>query len=377
MATPRFAIGTAFFVNGVLFASWVSRIPGVKDTIGLSEAALGLVLFAMGIGTSSALPLTGVLIPRYGTGGVTVGSTLVSCGTLAVVGAMPAAVPLAGGLALFGAAMGAMDVAMNAQASRLENSLGRSIMASFHGLWSLGALAGTAVGGLCAARGITPGAHFLFVAPGLAVVALLLRPLLVAEDQRSPPAALTWPSRAVLGVGVVAACGAVIEGGVAEWSGVFLLDARGTGPGLAAAGYAAFSLAMATGRLAGDRLIDRVGAVAALRIGALVAGSALAAALLSWSAPVSIAAFGLVGLGMSIVFPIAFSAAGRVPGTDPSRAIAAVATMGYGAGMLGPPFIGFAASATSLSLALTGLVVLSAVIALGAPRLLAAATRRS
>jgi fucose permease len=374
--TERVAIGIVFFVNGVLFSSWVSRIPGVKASVGLGEAGLGLVLFAMGIGTVSALPLTGVLIPRHGTGGVTMGSALASCAALAVVGSIRTAMPLAAGLALFGAAMGVMDVSMNAQASRLEKAVGRSIMASFHGLWSLGALSGTAVGGICAARGVEAGPQFLWLAPVLAAAALAVRARIVAAGERSAPAALTWPSRAVLGVGGVAACGAVIEGGIAEWSGVFLHGARGTSEALAAAGYAAFAMAMAVGRLTGDRLIDRVGSAGALRIGAVVAGAAIAAALLS-SPRASIAAFGLAGLGMSIVFPIAFSAAGRVADTDPSRAIAAVATMGYGAGMMGPPFIGFAASATSLPAALTSLVALSLVIALGAPRLLASPTRRS
>ena len=353
-----------FFVNGSLFATWVSRIPRVKADLGLSESALGLALFVMAIGTFAALPATVWLIARFGSRSVTAGAALACCAVLAAVGFAPTFGLLAAALGLLGATMGAMDVAMNSQASLLEKAHERSIMASFHGLWSLGGLVGAAAGGVFAAQQLTPFDHFLAVGVLLSLLAVVAARWLLPDTGAAPSAVLAWPSRAVLGVGLVAACGAIVEGGIADWSGVYLRETLATGAGFAASGFAAFSLAMTIGRLTGDRMIDRFGPVPLLRAGAALAGVAIGGALLVGNPYVAVVGFAAAGIGMSVVFPIAFSVAGRLHGTLPSTAIAAVATMAYGAGMAGPPFIGFAAGSTSLTLALGLLVFMCVLIGL-------------
>jgi fucose permease len=360
----RAAVGVVFFANGVLFASWVSRIPGVKEAGGLTEAQLSLPLFAMSAGTFLTLPLTSRLVHHLGSRAVTVGAAAGCCLALPLPGLVRSLPLLALALLVLGAAIGAMDVGMNAQAAALERRVGRSIMASFHGLWSLGGLFGASLGGRLAAAEVPPAAH-------LAAVAALLVPAVIAAGRglaADPPPAgpasspFALPSRAVLAVGLIGACGAIVEGGIADWGGVYL-RARGTGTGMAAAAYAAFCLAMTVGRFAGDRLIDAVGPIRLLRAGALLAAAALALALLAPAPPLAVAGFALAGLGMSATFPVAFSAAGNIPGTVPGTAIAAVATMAYGAGLTGPPVIGLLAGATSLPFALALLVVLAAAIA--------------
>jgi MFS family permease len=363
LSGPVPAIAAVFFSNGVFYSSWVSRIPGVKESAGLSPARLGLALFAMACGTVLSLPLTSLIIGRAGSRKVTVWSGLGCCVILPLCGLAPSLPLLAATLMLLGASFGSMDVSMNAQAAAAEKVAGRSIMARLHGLWSLGGLVGASLGGRLAASGVSPLWHFALVAVVLAPIILVASgPLDRREGIATQHQPFAIPSRAVLGVGLVAVCAAVVEGGIADWSGVYLRG-LGTGTGLAAAGYAAFSLAMTVGRLSGDLLIDRFGPIALLRAGSALAATALAVGLASHSPAVSVVCFAVTGIGMSPVFPVAFSAAGNIPGTAPSAAIAAVATMAYGAGLAGPPGIGFIASATSLPLALVVLVVLGSTIA--------------
>jgi fucose permease len=365
----RAAISGFFFVNGIYFSSWVSRIPDVKGQVRLSESSLGLALLCMGLGTFLALPLVSLLISRLGSRAVTTASAFACAVLLALAGRATSLPVLAATLMLFGASMGSMDVAMNAQASMLENHAGRSIMSSFHGVWSLGGLTGASVGGLFAARATWTFTHFLIVGAVMAAVAVAASVGLVREhgDAGHPP--LGWPSRPVLAIGLVAACAAIIEGGLADWSGLYMRETLGQSAGVATTGYAAFSLAMMVGRFAGDWLIDRFGALALLRGGSALTGTAIAVALLVPAVRVTVPALALAGLGISAVFPIAFSAAGNLKATLPGPAIAAVATMAYGGSMMGPPFIGFAAEATSLPVALGLLVLASATIVILAGRL--------
>jgi MFS family permease len=365
---PRAAIAAFFFINGALFSTWVSRIPGIKEAASLSDARLGFALLALLAGKLTAVPLTGWLIARHGSRAVAIAAALSCCAALPLAGWAPSLPGLAAVLCLLGATLGSMDVAMNSQAALVERSAARSLMASFHGLWSLGGLTGAGLGGVVAQQGHPPRVHFLAVCAALGLLAVWAARGLVRDGREPSPSRLRRPSRAVLAIGLVGALGSIVEGGIADWSGVYLRDALGTGAGFAAAGYAAYSLAMMTGRFVGDRLIDRFGRVALLRTGPALTGLALATALWWGSPGVAIVAFVFVGLGMSTVFPVAFGVAGRVAGTTPGEAIAGMATMAYGGGLLGPPVIGLVAGATSLPVALGFLVLACGGISLMAGR---------
>lgn len=361
----RTAVAAMFYAHGLLVASWVSRIPSVKESVGLGDRRLGLVLLVLAFGNLLALPLSGWLIGRVGARRSTIASAFGACLALPLAGFAGTFATLAAALALLGGTLGTLDVAMNAEASQLEIAAGRSIMVSFHALWSLGALSGASLGGLLAACEIVPVWHFVAIAAMIAVGASIASRQLGAGDDHVARPGLTWPPRAALGFGLIATCGAVVENGVADWSGVLLRTTMRTSTGFAAAAFAVFALAMTIGRFSGDRLIDRFGPTTVLRAGALVSAAALAIALGAGRPLVAVMGFGVAGLGMSAVFPIAFSAAGAdAAGGSPSLAIAAVATMGYGGGLLGPPLIGLGAEWLSLPLALGLLVILCLPIAL-------------
>jgi hypothetical protein len=269
------------------------------------------------------------------------------------------------GLMLFGLSNGAMDVAMNAQGVAVEQRYGRPIMSSFHGLFSLGGLTGAGIGGLVLAAGIEPVVHVL----GMAIIlgslgAAALRGLLPASvDIVEGGPVFAWPRGPIAGLCILAFFSMVGEGAMADWSAVYLRNSLATGPGLAAAGFAAFSMMMAAGRLTGDRLVGYFGPVRLVRLSAGLAAAGLGLAMLIGQPAAAIIGFGCVGLGLANVIPILFSAAGRMPGLSAGAGIAAVATTGYLGFLAGPPLIGFAAELLTLAGALGIVAVFIGLIA--------------
>ena len=363
--TARWAVAAMFLVNGALLANWVARIPAVQQRLGLSAGALGIALLGMAIGALAAFPVTGLLIAHYGSRRVTTGAALVYCAAVPLPGLAPSLPLLMVALIALGAGNGAMDVAMNAQGVAVEARYGRPIMSSFHGLWSVGGFAGALVGGVAAGAGIAPFPHLLGAAVVLVIAALIASRWLlpVAADAHSGAPAFARPTRALLGLGVVAFCSALGEGAMADWSAVYLHTSLATSAAFAAAGYAGFSLAMTAGRLSGDRLTHRFGPVVLVRAGGLLAAVGLGVALVVGRSIPAVAGFALVGAGLSLVAPLVYSRAGRAPGVSAAAALAAVATMGYTGFLLGPPIIGAVAQALSLRDALGIIVLLGLAIA--------------
>lgn len=365
----RVAVATMFFVNGAVLANWVPRIPTVQQKLGLSAGALGVALLGMAMGAVVAMPAAGWLVARRGSRPVTTVAALVFCAALPLPALAPNLPMLFLALVVMGACNGAMDVAMNAQGIAVERRYRRPVMASFHGLFSVGGLVGSAAGGVVAGLGVNPVPHLAGAAlllGGIAVVAA--RGLLPAgADAGGHGAGFARPTWPLLGLGVIAFCVLVGEGAMADWTAVYLHHTLATGPGLAAAGYAAFSLAMAAGRLSGDRLAQRLGPVALVAVGGALAAVGLGGALLLGTPLAAIVGFACVGAGFASIVPVVLSAAGRAPGMAPSTAIAAVTTTGYLGFLAGPPLIGFAADLVSLRGALGIVVVLSATVALLAP----------
>ena len=270
-AAARVAVAMLFFMNGALFASWVARIPAIRSALGLSHATLGLVLLAAALGALIAMPVAGWCVSRFGSRRVSQIAAIVFGAILPGLALAPNASLLALSLLFLGAGNGALDVAMNAQAVAVEKCYGRPILSSFHGLWSLGALSGAGIGGLAAAAQITPLKHFSAAALllGGATAAFALPRLIEAGDaqRRQPPGSdgerrkFVWPSPALLALGALAFCIMLGEGAMADWSAIFLREICGVGEGWAAAGYAAFALAMAAARFSGDSLSARFGPV--------------------------------------------------------------------------------------------------------------------
>src|SRR2546426_1161010 len=251
----RLAVATIFFVNGAVLASWVAHIPGVKERHGIGDGSLGLVLLFMALGAVLALPLGGWLVDRFGSRLITSLAALVFCLALPWPLLSRDVTCLVTALVLLGACNAVLDVSMNAKAVAVERRYQRSIMSSFHALWSLGGVVGAALSGLAMSLDALPARYLVATAiVAAAFVSGTLGWLVPSEPRRDGVAHIVGPpSRRLLGLGLVAFLGLLAEGAMGDWNAVYLHDALGQSGAAAATGFAAFSLAMAVGRLGGGR----------------------------------------------------------------------------------------------------------------------------
>ncbi len=358
----RFAASTIFFLHGLIVSSWLSRIPNVQDNLRLNSGQLGFALLGTAAGALVSMPLTGALVSRWGSRTLTLASTLLFALALFPLALAPNRWILTAALAWFGVCAGAMNVSMNAQAIFLEHNYGRPIVSSFHALFSLGGMTGASIGGIASARGLTLLRHFEIAIPIFLVAAVISGPLLLGSDRGLPGqpvfARITTP---LLGLGCLAFAILLNEGAMADWTSVYLRRSLLTSEATAATGYATFSFAMAGGRLLGDWLTLRIGRIALVRYGALLAALGLAAGLAIHTLPATLAAYLAVGAGFAAIVPLAFVAAGRSAHT-PGAGLAAVNTAGYLGFLSGPPIIGLTANAVGLRSALFIVVALSLVV---------------
>ena len=361
----RVGVAAVFFLNGFGFGSWAPRIAEIQAGLRLSDGQLGLALFMTAVGALIMMPLTGAAAHRHGSRKVTAISVVAFALGPPLVALAPGGLVLGGILLLFGGAFGSLDVAMNAQGVAVERALRRPIMSSLHGMFSLGGMAGAGVTAPIAAAGIGLLPHFIAVGVLVALLGIAACWLMLpaTEEGGAPGPGFARPSAAILLPGLVALAALLSEGAVADWSAVYLSKTLGAGTSVAAAAFAAFSLAMAAGRFTGDRLVGKLGGDAVVRIGGALAASGLALTLVIGHAPVAVVGFAMVGAGLSCVFPVVLSTAARAPGLPPSAAIAAVCTVGYLGFLVGPPTIGGLAELLGLPAALGLVVALCALIA--------------
>ncbi|MFI6108793.1 MFS transporter [Streptomyces sp. NPDC051310] len=357
----RFAVAAVFCVHGAVTGSFATRIPWIQEHAGVSPGLLGLALAFPAIGASVAMPLAGAVSHRFGARTALRGLLALWTLSLALPSLAPDVYALCGALFVYGATAGMSDVAMNALGVEVENRLDRSIMSSLHGMWSAGALIGSASGTLAAHLGGDARLHHLVAAVVLTALGLFfcqgVLDLRSAPDEEPPPR-FALPPKSALVIGAIGFCGVFAEGASLDWSAVYLKDELGTSAGLAAASTTAFALTMTVARLVGDRVVDRFGAVRTVRVGGLAATAGGVLVVLAAHPVAAMAGFGLIGLGVAVVVPLAFAAAGR-SGPNPSQAIAGVATITYTSGLIAPSAIGGVADATSLTVSF-GLVMLLA-----------------
>jgi predicted MFS family arabinose efflux permease len=381
----RLGVALTFLVTGVVFGTWAARLPAIKQALDLGDGELGIAFMGLNAGAVVGLQLGGALVPRTGSRA----ALRVALPGYAAALAGPA---LAGDLATLTVALftlaavnSVVDVAMNTHGVVVERGYGRPVMSSFHAMYSLGGTGGAALGAAAAAGGLGRTPHFLVVAAACIAVSVLAAGRLLpsradaagqAERRRTGlVAALTggWSGR-VVALGALGFCLLLAEGSAYDWAAVYLRDGVGATAGIAAAGVAVFSAAMTAGRLAGDRVAARLGPVTAFRSAALLAGVGFGAALLAGTPAAGLAGLGLFGAGLSLTFPLAISAAGRLDGAA-AVAVARVSTLGYLGAFAGPGLIGALAGPLGLPAALGVPAVLVAGAALAA-RLVAPAAGR-
>lgn len=367
LRAARIAVAAIFCVNGALMATWFARIPDVKQQLGLSEGALSLALLCSAVGALIAQPTAGWVIGRLGSRTPTSLLAVLFCAVAILPSISPSLPILMASLLIFGAVNGALDVSMNAQAALVERQYGRSIMNSFHALWSVGGLAGAAVGALAASRGLPVFVHFV-IGAGVGALLMLaaLRGLVADEAQTGGnEPAFALPTRALIPMGIVALSALICEGAIGDWGAIYLREGLATSAALAAIGYAVFALMMAGGRFTGDWLATRFGSGQIVRAGGMLIVTGIVLALLREDAPwLAIIGYGLIGAGASCIFPLILSAAARTPGVAPGVGIAAMATAGYTGFLLGPPLIGGLAEVVTLRgslgvLALFGVLIVA------------------
>lgn len=363
----RLAVVLVFLTHGLLTGGWVPHIPLVKERLGVGTGVFGWLLLALAAGGVAAMPLTGALINRFGSAALCRMSGLLMClaFTLPVYAASELA--LAPALFVFGAALGSLDVAMNAHGVAVEQRLRHAVMSSFHGWYSAGAAVGAGVGGL-AVGALGETAHVVAtVAASLALLAFSSRLLLSPEvDKGLSDSHFAWPTPATLGLGALAFLALLVEGAMFDWSAIYLRQTVGVSVAVAGLGFAAFSTGMALARFAGDALRTRFGSVPLVLSSALALAAGLGVALaVAEPGPASIA-FGVAGLGVGNIAPVLFAGGGRAEPDAPGRGIAAVTTMGYSGFLLGPPLIGAISEWIGLRLALSLTVVAALIVALSA-----------
>ncbi len=356
-------MSAVFLANGTAFGAWAGNIPRLREAAGLDDASLGIVLLCVSLGAVGAMQVAGRYAAAIGTARACWLSALLLAAALPLPSLAPGYPALLGSGALLGLGLGLLDVCMNAHASWMERRWGAAIMSSFHAGWSLGQLAGAACAGVLAGLALLPA----LAVPAACIAALGLAALLLPEERSGPTERMpfAWPSRRIVILGLLIAFSFAIEGGTADWSGVYLRTVLHVPAGSASLALAVFAGVMVAMRLCGDAVVRRLGPPRVLVAGALLAAGGLLLALAVpglWSA---VAGFALVGAGVANIVPIVFSAAGRpsVDGGGPAG-VSMVATAGYGAVMAAPPLIGFASHAFGLRAALSLLAVAALAMAL-------------
>ncbi|MFG1824046.1 MFS transporter [Microbispora bryophytorum] len=372
----RVAVYGLFLLAGMAIGTWTSRIPAIKADLRLSDGALSLGLLGIAAGAITGMQVVGRLVDRYGSYRIMLPMAVAQGLVLVVPAYMPGLPALALSLFAFGAVNGTLDVAMNANAVVVERASGKSMMSSFHAVFSVGGFAGASAGGMFAHAGMSPGVTFAAMGAVIMIIALLsarwaMRDVPAREAARagSPDAG---PARrrvggGVLLLGVLAFCCMIGEGAAADWGSVYLRDSLGSSPGFAAAAYAAFSIMMTAGRFAGDRLAAWLGPVTLVRCCGALAGAGLAAGIVAGDPVAGVVGFGLFGAGLSCIIPQVFSAAGHRDPAQSGRALAAVASLGYTGFLAGPVLIGGLAEAVTLPHALLVPAVLALFVAFTAP----------
>ena len=356
----RIAVSAFFFISGLTFATWASRIPDIKTRLQLSNARLGAVLFALPAGLMTSLLFAGWLVSRYSSRKVMIAAAVFYPAALVLLGLSANVWQLVFVLFLFGLGSNLVNIAMNTQAVDVESMYGRSVMASFHGLWSIAGFSGAAAGTLLVSAGVAPWMHFLIIFATAVLLVLFFYKFTLPADTGSSEKQpfFVKPDRFILNLGLIAFCSMLCEGAMADWSGVYFQNIVKAPAAFITLGYVAFTGAMATGRFLGDRMVTKLGIKKLLQLSATFIATGLFISILFPYLAASVVGFLLVGLGVSSVVPLIYSQAGKSGTMQPGLALAAVSSISFLGFLIGPPLIGFIAEAAGLRLSFAVIAII-------------------
>ena len=367
----RRSVWVFFFVHGLCFSSWASRIPTIQAELNLSATSLGTILFALPVGFFISLAFAGWLIAKVGSKGTVVMSSTLYSLSLVAIGLSTSAVQVASSLLFFGFFANLFNISINTQAVAVEELFQKRMMATFHGLWSLAGFAGAALGTWAIGQNISPFRHFLFVCLFVLVTIAVFNLHLIKKDKpvdkKSPFFAI--PDKSLLALGLIAFCSMMVEGAMFDWTGVYFSNVVQVNSELIGMGYTTFMIAMAGTRFLADGLAGRFGLKRILQTSGILATIGLLIAVALPHFVPSLFGFLLIGMGVSSVVPMVYSAAGKSKTMSAGMAITAVSSLGFMGFLIGPPLIGFIAGASSLRISFLGLTLMSVCVVIAASRL--------
>jgi predicted MFS family arabinose efflux permease len=366
--SARRATAVVFAIHGCVTGSFAARIPWIASHVGVGVGRLGLALLMIGVGAMLAMPFSGRLAHRHALRPLVTATIVAWCASL-VLPALPTSFALlCVVLLVFGATAGLADMAMNAEGVLVERTFGRSVMSSFHGFWSVGVLVGSAVSAISSHAGIGARPQFAVEALILAAVGAAAARFLFDDPTTTAtqaPPAFALPTRPVLLIGLVGLCAVFGEVAGTDWSAFYIRNELGGSASTAAFAVSAFAVTMATARLAGDRLIRKFGPVRTVRLSGACAAAGAVAVVLAPGLALGLLGFAALGIGVALVVPVVFAAAGRV-GPHPARSIAGAAGVAYASGLVAPGVIGGVAATSSLTTSFFLVACLVAIMALAA-----------
>ena len=344
----RIAVGAMFFMAGLSFSSWASRIATVQQDMGLSDAALGAVLFSLPVGLMCSLPFSGWIITKIGSRKLLISALLVYSVALVTLGLAQNPFQLIICLICFGFSSNAVNISVNTQAVITEGLYQRPILASFHGLWSLAGFAGAGVGTFMIANHVAPYRHFLLMMVVIMIGVIIAARYLKDDKVANAGPVFVMPDSSLIKLGVIAFCSMICEGAMFDWSVIYFKKVVLAPTALVGVGFTAFMLTMAGGRFFADKFAHRYGLKRTLQVSGTLTATGLLIAVAFPYLYTAIAGFLLVGVGVSSVVPMVFSAAGKSKTMQPGVALAAVSTIGFLGFLVGPPIIGFIAGLATL-----------------------------
>jgi MFS family permease len=360
------ALPALFALFGIIMGSWAGRIPAMAARVHVSHSALSMVLLCGGLGAVLSYPISSRMMGTLGARKTMLYSGLALLAVLVAIGIAPSVPLLMMAVLSLGITASTYDVAVNSAATSREKRTGKSELSKLHGLGCAGGLVGATLGSLMASLHIAPGTHFLMLAGPLALALYYAYTLLDADDAglAVEKKSFSLPRGPLLFLGAIGFLGSMAEGSIADWSGVFLKEHFGASDGLAPLALSAFSVMMLLSRLVGDKLKGRYGARALVTSGSMLGAAGLFFAVLSPNAYCALFGFAVAGMGLSLVFPFVFSAAGA----QGPVALAGVASMAYSGSLMGPPVIGAIAQGMGMQVAIGYVGGLAALIAFVASR---------
>lgn len=360
LKNKRFTVSLFFFFSGLCFSTWGSRIPDLKQKLGLMDNELGMMLLILPIGSFAGLPIAGYLVEKIGSKKTLLYAAVIYSLTLAIIGLSYTFVPLVISIFLFGALGNIMNISVNTQAIIVQDIYKRTIMSSFHGLWSIAGFTGGIISTFVFSYGISTDIHMAVVAVLTVIVTLICfnnLPDDVFKPKEKQEGRFIKYDPFIFNLGIIAFCSMICEGCMFDWSGVYFKEVLKVDKGLITAGYVSFFAAMASARFIADRIINRIGDRNVLIISGFLIFAGLIISVLFPTIYVCIPGFLLVGLGVASVVPTAFSNAGKSLVYSPGVALAFVTSIGFFGFLLGPPIIGFLAHYSSLRISFLAIAV--------------------